>query len=92
MKKPTLGAADRLAKLLESWKVIALAIIALVLIGVRFETWQSGLARADAVEDNMRALKVDLKADLTLIREQLFEIARTTGAKQVPLTSPGVTP
>lgn len=81
--------ADRLAKLLESWKVIALAIVALVLVGIRFETWQSSLARADVVEDNMRALKVDLKADLTLIREQLFEIARSTGAKQFPLTDPG---
>jgi len=86
-------AADRVAKFLESWKVIALAIVALVLIGIRFETWQGSLARASDVDDSMRTLKIDLKSDLTLIREQLFEIARTTGARQVaPAPPQGVLP
>lgn len=97
-KKPVSGAADRLAKLLESWKVVVLAVAALVLLGVRFETWQSNIAHADdvsalsarvgVVESGMR----DLKADLRLIREQLFEIARATGAKEVAPNPRGPTP
>ncbi len=81
-KKPTLS-AEALAWLVEYWKL--LSFIAVVLVGtvIRFETWQGSLARADAVEADMRALKTDLKADLTLIRQQLFEIARTTGSRVV---------
>lgn len=101
---PTLGAADRFVKLLESWKTIAAivgsTIAFLVLVGIRFETWNSNIAHADdvsaltsrtsAIESSMR----DLKADLTLIRQQLFEIAKTTGARQIAPVAPvaGVTP
>ncbi len=81
-KKPTLS-AEALAWLVEYWRMLSLAIVALVLIGIRFETWQGSLARAEAVESDMKALKTDLKADLTLIRQQLFEIARTTGSRVV---------
>ncbi len=88
-KTPVNGAADRLAKLLESWKVIALFIVGCVLLGYRLDTWQASMARAEDVQRLDGRVGVvesslkDLKTDLHMIRQQLVEIAVTVGARQV---------
>jgi hypothetical protein len=90
--KPTLS-AEALAWLVEYWKMVTLAVLILIGIGIRFETWQSSLARADDVDSSMKSMKVDIKSDLNLIRQQLFEIAKTTGARQIaPSTNEGIAP
>jgi hypothetical protein len=78
------------------WKEIVGALVALVGFGMAAQACVSGLARAAAVaqvraEAQAVAARTsvvessmnDLKVDLRIIREQLFEIAKTTGARTV---------
>lgn len=93
-KKP--GLLARIKNLSEQWKLAILVVTPLVLAGVRFETWQSNLARADdvaaaraesvALERRtavVEASLADIKTSLRDISMQLVEIARTTGARQI---------
>lgn len=92
--KPTL--AERLGKILESWKVIVVFLVAVGLAGVRFETWQTSLARAEALSETraelarvsertaiVEAAVADLKKDIRMITLQVVEIAKTVGARQI---------
>ena len=102
MSEPTPGAADRLAQLLKSWKTIATVvgsvIVFLVLVGIRFETWQAGLARADDVTAlrresalvSTRTAIVEsalerIHQTLEKMDARLFEISRATGARPITL-------
>lgn len=98
------GLLERLGKLSELWKLAVLPLAALVLIGIRFETWQGSLARAEdvaavrreaadlaarsAVQDatlaDLRDGLRELKADLLVVHQQIVEVAKSTGARQVP--------